>query len=205
LLQNPSKTALKPLFSVQRLHRGEQQNIPDRLTVRQQHGHAVDAEADNLCKLTNSAAWMADFPALMARQFLRATGLFSDFDVSFDVSDVSLSPIRDVDLRIKELKFLLFEVPGRVRIDVQCCTYISMAENILDDLDVDAFLAHPRCEGMTKRMTTERRKKNKALHAGIQHMIVAVPDDAADGFVQGSLMLRMTEAVDKNEIRESIH
>jgi len=46
LLQNPSKTALKPLFSVQRLHRGEQQYIPDRLAVGQQHRHSVDAEAD---------------------------------------------------------------------------------------------------------------------------------------------------------------
>jgi len=46
LLQNPSKTALKPLFSVQRLHRGEQQHVADCLAVGQQHRHAVDAEAD---------------------------------------------------------------------------------------------------------------------------------------------------------------
>jgi len=46
LLQNPSKTALKSRFSVQRLHRGEQQHIPDRLAVGQQHAHSVDAEAD---------------------------------------------------------------------------------------------------------------------------------------------------------------
>ena len=31
----------------QSLHRGEQQNIADRLAVGQQHGHAVDAEAED--------------------------------------------------------------------------------------------------------------------------------------------------------------
>ena len=46
LPQNPPKTALKPLFSVQRLHDGEQQHIADRLAVGQQHAHSVDAEAD---------------------------------------------------------------------------------------------------------------------------------------------------------------
>ena len=46
LPQNPSKTALKPLFSVQRLHGGEQQHIANRLTIGQQHAHSVDAEAD---------------------------------------------------------------------------------------------------------------------------------------------------------------
>ena len=47
--QIPENTCNSSLFShflVQRLHGGEQQNISDRLTVRQQHGHAVDAEAD---------------------------------------------------------------------------------------------------------------------------------------------------------------
>jgi len=29
------------------LHRGEQQNISDRLAVGQEHGHAVDAEAED--------------------------------------------------------------------------------------------------------------------------------------------------------------
>ena len=33
-------------YLIQRFHCGEQQNISDRLTVGQQHGHAVDAEAD---------------------------------------------------------------------------------------------------------------------------------------------------------------
>ena len=47
--KTPQNTPKSPIFShflVQRLHRGEQQHIPDRLTVGQQHAHSVDAEAD---------------------------------------------------------------------------------------------------------------------------------------------------------------
>ena len=52
----PRKPLSRKALLVQSLHGGEQQNISDGLAVGQQHGHAVDAEADNLCKLTNSAA-----------------------------------------------------------------------------------------------------------------------------------------------------
>ena len=47
--KTPQNTPKSPIFShflVQRLHGGEQQNVADGLAVGQQHGHAVDAEAD---------------------------------------------------------------------------------------------------------------------------------------------------------------
>ncbi len=148
---------------------------------------------------------MADFPALMARQILRATGLFGDFDVSFDVSDVSLSPVPGVDLRIEQFEFTLLEVLRGVRVDVQRGGNIGVTKDILNHLDVDAFLAHPGCEGVPKCMATEWRKKNEVRFAGVQHMIIAVPDDSANGLIQRSLMLRMTKAVDEDEIRIAIH
>ena len=44
--ENPCNSPLLNLLLVQTFHGGEQQNIADGLAVGQQHGHAVDAEAD---------------------------------------------------------------------------------------------------------------------------------------------------------------
>ena len=44
--ENPCNSPLLSLLLVQTLHRGEQQHIPDRLTIGQQHAHSVNAEAD---------------------------------------------------------------------------------------------------------------------------------------------------------------
>ena len=44
--ETPCNLPLLSLLLVQTLHCGEQQYIPDRLAVGQQHRHSVDAEAD---------------------------------------------------------------------------------------------------------------------------------------------------------------
>ena len=47
--KSPSNRSYSPIlqqFLLLALHGGEQQNVADCLTVGQQHGHAVDAEAD---------------------------------------------------------------------------------------------------------------------------------------------------------------
>ena len=80
-----------------------------------------------------------------------------------------------------------------------------MSEDILNDLDVHARFAHPGREGMPQGMAAETRQEYGAVRVLRQHFIVAVPDDAPDGFVQRSLMLRIPESIDKDEIRIAIN
>ena len=80
-----------------------------------------------------------------------------------------------------------------------------MSQRILNHLDVHARFAHPGREGMPQGVAAETWQKYGTVRILRQHFIVAVPDDAPDGLVQRSLMLALTKAVDKDEVRVTVH
>ena len=80
-----------------------------------------------------------------------------------------------------------------------------MSQRILNHLDVHARFAHPGREGMPQGVAAETRQEYGAVRILRQHFIVAVPDDAPDGLVQRSLMLALSKAVDKDEVRVAIY
>lgn len=54
---------------------------------------------------------------------------------------------------------------------------------------------------MAQRMAAEVRKQHRITASFCQHLIIAVTDNPAKSFIQRSLMLRITKAVDEDEIR----
>lgn len=75
-----------------------------------------------------------------------------------------------------------------------------MSEDVLNDLDVDAFLAHSRGKGVPQNVAAERRQQNRIALFRTQFFVVAVPGNAANRLVQRSLMLQMAESIDEDEI-----
>ena len=80
-----------------------------------------------------------------------------------------------------------------------------MSQCILNYLDVHTSFAHPSCECVPQSVTTETGKENGTVRIVCQHFIVAIPDDAPDGLVQRSLMLTFAKAIDKDEVRVTVH
>ena len=109
------------------------------------------------------------------------------------------------ELTVKIFKFRLTQFLGHIRIDVQGRGNIRMSQRILNHLDVHARFAHPGREGMPQSMAAETRQEYGAVRILRQHFIVAVPDDASDGFVQRSLMLALSKAIDEDEVRVTVH
>ena len=112
-------------------------------------------------------------------------------------------PLRE--LAVKVFKFRLPQFLGHICIDVQSGGNIRVSQRILNHLDVHARFAHPGRERMPQGMTTETRQKNGTVRVFGKNFIVAVADDAADRFIQRSLMLTFTKTIDEDEVRIAIH
>lgn len=108
------------------------------------------------------------------------------------------------ELTVKIFKFRLTQFLGHIRVDIQGRGNIRVSQRILNHLDVHARFAHPSREGMPQGVAAETRQEYGAVQVLRQHFIVAVPDDAPDGLVQRSLMLALTKAVDKDEVRVTV-
>ena len=80
-----------------------------------------------------------------------------------------------------------------------------MTQSILHDLDVHSSFAHSGGKCMPERVTAKVRKKHRVLLSLQEYGIVAIPDDPANGFIQRTLMLGCSIAVDKDEIGITIY
>jgi len=58
---------------------------------------------------------------------------------------------------------------------------------------------------MAQCVATEGRQQNRLFLSLHQHLIIAVADDPAKRLVQRSLMLRLSEAIHKDEVGVAIH
>ena len=80
-----------------------------------------------------------------------------------------------------------------------------MPQNILNDLDVQALLTHSCCKGMPQNMTTERWEQNHFLVALLECFIITITNNPSQSLVERSLMLGLSKAINKDEIRISIN
>ena len=76
-----------------------------------------------------------------------------------------------------------------------------MAQSILHHLNIHTRFAHSRCECMPQGVTAEVWKKHRVFFALLKHLVVAIPDDSADGLVQRSLVEGSAISVEEDKIR----
>ena len=75
-----------------------------------------------------------------------------------------------------------------------------MSKSVLHDFDIYTCFAHSGGKGMPEGMAAKVRKKHRILLAFQEYGIVAIPDNPADGFIQRTLMLGCSVAVDEDKI-----
>ena len=76
-----------------------------------------------------------------------------------------------------------------------------MPKSILYHLHINAGFNHPRCECVPEIVAAEMRKQNLRILVFQELCIIAVPNDTAERFIQGTLMLGLSKAVHKDKIR----
>lgn len=80
-----------------------------------------------------------------------------------------------------------------------------MAQRILYDFHIDPCFTHSGGEGMAKNVATEGRKQNRVPYARQEYFIITITNDTSQCFIQRALMLGLSKAIDKDEIRISIN
>ena len=88
-------------------------------------------------------------------------------------------------------KRLRFQISRSICVDIHRCTDVCMSHHILYHFDVHALLTHPRSKCMPKRMTTKVWKHCRIFLIWVffNNLQVTIPNDTANRFIQGTLML----------------
>ena len=89
-------------------------------------------------------------------------------------------------------------------VDIHGGVKVGVTKDLLNDLDIDVVLKQAGCESVTQGVAGEPGQQYRIFEF-CQLLVIAIPDDPPESFVECSLVLAIPKSVDEDEIRKAVH